>query len=593
MLKYRQFKYNKINNNVNNMSNNKASSFNFWSQFNIPVNAHNPFMDPSIFMSSMSTALQQIMKDAGKREKVRESLKGYTANLTEYILGRMKGDALDPPVALSGRDKRFHHDQWETNLFFDIMKQSYLSFSEWFDQTLNDEELDLDPAVRKQLRFYTQQIIHAMSPNNFAWLNPSVMEEAYKTGGASVMKGFLTMMEDLQKAKDPDMTDMNHFRLGENIATSKGSIVFRNDLIELIQYEPTTKEVFKTPLLIVPPWINKYYVFDLSEEKSMIRWLLDQGRTVFIISWVNPDMSHRYKNIESYIMEGPGAAIDVIKKITHENSVDAMGYCLGGTLLVCLAAYFSKIKCNDIASLTLLTTLTDFSEAGDLTTFMSEDYVQRIEKIMKEKGYLDGRIMARTFNMLRPAELVWSYVVNNYYLGKDPVPFDFLYWNSDNTNMPEAMHSNLLRFFYQKNMLVSPEVYKVNGEGVDLSKITLPVYMMSTKEDHIAPWKATYRGVSLLSNASLTFVLGGSGHVAGVINPPYKEKYGYWTNKDLSLEASDWQEKAVEHKGSWWLHWSDWLLELSGKKTEARAVGSVEYPSLCAAPGLYVFKSCE
>lgn len=575
------------------MSNNKASPFSFWSQFNIPVNTHNPFMDPSIFMSSMSAALQQIMQDTDKREKVKGSLQGYANNLTEYILSRMKGEAASPPIVLPNRDKRFHHDQWEANLFLDIMKQSYLSFSEWFEQTLNDEELDLDPAVRKQLRFYTQQIIHAMSPNNFAWLNPSVMEEAYKTGGASVMKGFLTMMDDFQKAKDPDMTDMSHFKLGENIATSEGSVVFRNDLIELIQYEPTTKEVFKTPLLIVPPWINKYYVFDLAPEKSMIRWLLDQGRTVFIISWVNPDASHRYKTIESYILEGPKAAVEIIKKITGENSVDTMGYCLGGTLLVCLAAYFSQTKCKDISSLTLLTTLTDFSEAGDLTTFMSEDYVQRIEKIMYEKGYLDGRIMARTFNMLRPAELVWSYVVNNYYLGKDPVPFDFLYWNSDNTNMPEAMHSNLLRFFYQQNRLVSPGKYKVNGEGIDLSKITVPVYMMSTKEDHIAPWKATYNGVSLLNNASLTFVLGGSGHVAGVINPPYKEKYGYWTNKDLRLGADEWQATAVEHKGSWWLHWHDWVSALNSKKTGARAVGSVEYPSLCPAPGLYAFKSCE
>lgn len=575
------------------MSNNKTSPFNFWSQFAAPLNTHNPFMDPSIFMSSMSAALQGIMQDPEKREKVKESLQERTSDLTDYILNRMKGESVKPPVELPARDKRFNHDQWESNPFLDIMKQSYLSFSEWFEHTLNDEGLDLDPAVRKQLRFYTQQIVHAMSPNNFAWLNPSVIEEAYKTGGASVMKGFVTMMDDLQKAKDPDMTDMSYFKLGENIATSKGSVVFRNDLIELIQYEPTTREVFKAPLLITPPWINKYYVFDLAEEKSMIRWLLDQGRTVFIISWVNPDTSHRDKNIESYILEGPKAAIEIIKKITGEDKVDAMGYCLGGTLLVCLAAYFSKIKRNDIASLTLLTTLTEFSEAGDLTTFMSEDYVQRIEKIMKEKGYLNGRIMARTFNMLRPAELVWSYVVNNYYLGKDPVPFDFLYWNSDNTNMPEAMHSNLLRLFYQQNSLVSPGKYTVNGVGIDLSNIMLPVYMMSTKDDHIAPWKATYNGVPLMKNASLTFVLGGSGHVAGVINPPYKEKYGYWTNPNLPLSSDEWQESAQEHKGSWWVHWHEWVSALNSVKVPARSIGSKEYPDLCEAPGLYVFKSCE
>ena len=505
----------------------------------------------------------------------------------------MSGELVDPPVKLATRDKRFNHDHWESNIFFDIMKQSYLVFSEWFEKTLNDDDLDLDPDEKKQMRMYVQQIIHSMSPNNFAFLNPSVIEEAKKTGGASMMKGFVTMVDDLQKGKDPDMTDMNHFKIGENIALSKGRVVFRNDLIELIQYSPTTEKVFSTPMLIVPPWINKYYVFDLSEEKSMIRWLLDQGRTVFIISWVNPDISHRYKSIESYILEGPKSAIEAIKNITKVPKVDAMGYCLGGTLLVCLEAYFSVMNRHDIASLTLLTTLADFSDAGDLTALASEEYVQKIEALMSEKGYLSGKIMARTFNMLRPSELVWSYVVNNYYMGKDPVPFDFLYWNSDNTNMPEAMHSNLLRFFYQQNRLTIPGKYKVDGEGVDLSKIELPVYMMSTKDDHIAPWKATYSGVSLMKNANLQFVLGGSGHVAGVINPPSKEKYGYWTNNNLTASADEWQAEAEEHKGSWWIHWHQWLTDLNNAKVSARIVGTKEGPALCEAPGEYVLKSCE
>jgi polyhydroxyalkanoate synthase len=389
------------------------------------------------------------------------------------------------------------------------------------------------------------------------------------------------------------MTDMNHFKVGENIALSKGSVVFKNDLIELIQYSPTTEKVFQKPMLIVPPWINKYYVFDLSPEKSMVQWLLDQGRTVFIISWVNPDVSHRYKTIEDYILEGPKAAIEAIQKITNVENVDAMGYCLGGTLLVCLTAYLSAINRHDISSLTLLTTLTDFSDAGDLTAFASEEYVQKIEKLMSDKGYLSGKIMARTFNLLRPSELVWSCVVNNYYMGKDPVPFDFLYWNSDNTNMPEAMHSNLLRFLYQENRLTKSGKYKVGGEGIDLSTIEIPIYMMSTQDDHIAPWKATYAGVSLMNNAKLQFVLGGSGHVAGVINPPAKEKYGYWLNKNLNLPADEWQSKAEECKGSWWTHWHQWLSDLDGVKIVARSVGSEEYPALYEAPGEYVLKSCE
>lgn len=575
------------------MLDNKFNSFNFGNSQTSLINEYNPFMDPSMLVSSMSAAITKIMQDPDKRENVQRSLTECTSTLTDYILKRMQGESVDSPIKLTCRDKRFHHEQWESNVLLDIMKHSYLVFSEWFDKTLNDEEIDLDPEERKKLRFYTQQIIHSMAPNNFAFLNPSVVEEAHKTGGASVMKGFMTMWEDLQKGKDPDMTNMSHFKLGENIATTKGSVVFRNDLIELIQYSPATEKVFKKPILVVPPWINKYYVFDLSEEKSMVRWLLDQGRTVFIISWVNPDIAHRYKTIESYVLEGPKAAVEVIKNITGETQVDAMGYCLGGTLLVCLAAYFAAVNRKDISSLTLLTTLTDFSDAGDLTTFMSEDYVNKIETLMSSKGYLDGRVMARTFNMLRPSELVWSYVVNNYYMGKEPAPFDFLYWNSDNTNMPEAMHSNLLRFFYQQNRLTKPGTYKIDGEGIDLSKIELPIYMMSTKDDHIAPWKATYSGIALMKNAKIEFVLGGSGHVAGVINHPSKEKYGYWVNKDLSLSTEQWQEKALENKGSWWVHWHEWLSSLGKELIPSRSVGSLEYPVLCDAPGTYAAKSCE
>lgn len=575
------------------MQNNKNNLFSFWSQFIPSVNTYNPFMDPQIFMSSMSEAMHRIMQNPEKRKMIQLSLQQTSNALTGYILSRMKGEKVSSPINISNRDKRFNHEQWDSNLFLDIMKQAYLLFSDWFEKTLNDEDLEMDLAIKKQVRFYTQQIIHAISPNNFAFLNPAVIEEANKTGGASVIKGFLTLIEDLQKGKDPDMTDMKYFKLGENIATTKGSVVFRNDLIELIQYEPTTEKVFKKPLLVVPPWINKYYIFDLSEEKSMVRWLLDQGRTVFIISWVNPDISHRHKTLESYVIEGPKAAIDVIRDITKEESIDAVGYCLGGTLLVCLAAYFSATNQKNISSLTLLTTLTDFSDAGDLTTFMSKDYVQRIETTMKEKGYLSGKIMARTFNMLRPSELVWSYVVNNYYLGKDPVPFDFLYWNSDNTNMPEAMHSNLLRFFYQHNYLTQPAKYKIEMEGVDLSKICLPIYMMSTKDDHIAPWKSTYKGISLMKNARINFVLGGAGHVAGVINPPAREKYGYWVNESLDPLPEDWQKNAKEYSGSWWGHWHKWLSSLDNEKCKARSVGSEKYPALCAAPGLYVFKECE
>lgn len=572
---------------------NKHTPFNFWKQFTSPVAAKNPFLDPEIFVSSMSNAMQQIMSNPDNAQKVAASLHATTQDLNRYILAKMKGEEATPVVETNKKDRRFKNQQWEENVFLDITKQSYLALSNWFETTLSDDTLNLDPATQKQVKFYTQQMVHAMSPSNVAFLNPDVLEEAYKTNGSSIMKGFLTMAEDLQKGKDPDMTDMNHFKVGENLGTTEGFVVYRNDLMELIQYTPTTAKAFKRPLLIVPPFINKFYIFDLSPEKSMVRWLLDQERTVFVVSWVNPDISHSKKSLESYVLEGPHTAIDVIKNITNEPNVDVMGYCLGGTLLVCLAAYYAKTNNASIASLTLLTTLTDFSNAGDLTTFMNEDYVQKIETLMAEKGYLSGKIMAKTFNMLRPSELMWNYVVNNYYLGKDPVPFDFLYWNSDNTNMPQTMHSQLLRLFYQQNQLTHANQFTIAGEGIDLSQIHLPVYMMSTKEDHIAPWKATYDGIQLMPNANITFVLGGAGHVAGVINHPSKNKYGYSLNSTLSKTAEEWEGAAKHTEGSWWTHWHEWITQLDPQKENAHNVGNKAYPAIVEAPGAYVFTPCK
>lgn len=565
----------------------------FWSKFPSVREYRNPFFDPDTFSKSMSHLGYHIMQNPSKQKHLQETLQQETQALTTYILAKIQGKEAEAPVQTPKRDKRFSHEQWDSNIFFDIIKQSYLVYAKWLEEHLHDTLVDIDPELKDQVRFYIQQIVHAYAPTNFALLNPSVMEEAVNTGGASLMKGFLTMAEDMAKGKDPDMTDMDHFKIGENLATTPGRVVFRNDLFELIQYTPTTKDVYQQPLLIVPPWINKFYVFDLSEEKSMVRWLLDQGRTVFIVSWANPTTEHRHKSMESYVLEGAKVAVETVKAITKQESIDALGYCLGGTLLTCLAAYFENTGRNDLASLTLLTTLTDFSNAGDLSAFISEDYVLRIEKMMQKKGYLSGRVMARTFNMLRPSELIWSYVVNNYYLGKSPVPLDFLYWNSDNTNMPEKMHKNLLRLFYRKNVLSRAGEFKVGGTPVDLSKIKLPVYMMSTKDDHIAPWKSTYMGTQLMKNAKLTFVLGGSGHVAGVINPPHKNKYGYWTSEDLKPTADLWKKNTQQHEGSWWTHWNQWLVGLNRKKTKALTKESKAYPTITEAPGLYVLQSCD
>lgn len=565
----------------------------YWSNLSNVRESYNPFFDPDAFSKSMSRLGYHIMQSPEKQEQLQKSLKAETEALTCYIIERLQGKEAIAPVETPKRDRRFNHDQWHSNIFFDIIKQSYLVYAKWLEESLHDTLVDIDPSLRDQIRFYIQQIVHAYAPTNFAFLNPLVVEEAINTSGASLMKGFLTMVEDLSKGKDPDMTDMNHFEIGKNLATTPGGVVFRNDLFELIQYTPTTQDVYQKPLLIVPPWINKFYVFDLSEEKSMVRWLLDQGRTVFIMSWVNPTTEHKHKSMESYVLEGTKVAVETVRSITKEPSIDTLGYCLGGTLLTCLAAYFKTTDRNDLASLTLLTTLTDFSDAGDLSAFMNEDYISRIEKMMKKKGYLSGRVMAKTFNMLRPSELMWSYVVNNYYLGRNPDPLDFLYWNSDNTNMPEAMHKDLLKGFYRKNILARSNEFKVDDQPIDLSTLTLPIYMMSTKEDHIAPWKSTYKGTQLMKNAKLTFVLGGSGHVAGVINPPKKKKYGYWTADSLKPTAEKWEEHLTQHEGSWWEHWHHWLSCLDSKKTRARHLGNKEHPMLTEAPGLYVFQKCD
>ena len=485
-------------------------------------------------------------------------------------------------------DRRFKAQEWQESVLFDFIKQSYLLTCEWMDKSIRSAE-GLDETAQEKLAFSTKLFASALSPTNFAMTNPDVIRETMKTNGENLIKGFENLIEDLERghgALKIRTTDYEAFKLGENIATTKGGVVYQNDLIQLIQYEPTTKEVHKRPLLIIPPWINKYYILDLRADNSFIKWAVEQGHTVFTISWVNPDKKLAQKRFEDYMNEGIIASLDEIKKITGEPDINAIGYCLGGTLLTITLAYLKAHKQDKrITSATFLTTLTDFVHAGDLKLFMDDEQLKLMDRQMAESGVLDGAHLQQTFSLLRANDLIWSFVINNYLLGKEPFPFDLLYWNEDSTNMPAAMHSFYLRKLYRDNLLIKPNGISMDSTPIDASKITTPAYFLSTREDHIAPWRATYQGTQLL-NGPKQFTLAASGHIAGVVNPPSKNKYCYWTAKDTPADPEQWMEKAKEQNGSWWPHWQKWVSDFSNGQTHQRKIKN----EIEAAPGSYVNK---
>ncbi|HKA40253.1 MAG TPA: class I poly(R)-hydroxyalkanoic acid synthase, partial [Burkholderiales bacterium] len=425
---------------------------------------------------------------------------------------------------------------------------------------------------------------------NFLLTNPEVLRETVASGGQNLVKGFNNLLEDLARGGGSQlrvrMTDERAFKLGLNIATTPGAVVFQNDLIQLIQYHPANGPVFRRPLLVIPPWINKYYILDLREKNSFVKWALEQGHTVFVISWVNPDRKLAHKSFDDYLSEGVLAALDAIEKATGEREVNAIGYCLGGTLLACALGCLAARKDERIVSATFFASLIDFSEAGELEVFVDEQQVAALEKRMQERGYLEGSEMANTFNMLRANDLIWSFVINNYLLGRDPFPFDLLYWNSDSTRMPAAMHAYYLRNMYIKNLLAKPGGIELCGVPVDLAKVRVPLYFASTVEDHIAPWRSTYAGARLFS-APVRFVLGGSGHIAGIVNPPAANKYSYWTSPKLPGTAEQWLKGASQHPGSWWPDWSGWVAQHGGDKVPARVPGKGKLKVIEDAPGAY------
>ena len=509
-------------------------------------------------------------------------------SLWATTLKRMQGEEVEPVAKPEPKDGRFQDPDWSQNPIFDFLKQAYLITTRWAEDMVNHAE-GIDEHTRHKAGFYVKQISSALSPSNFLATNPELIRETIKESGANLVRGMRMLAEDIEAGQGElklRQSDPSRFQVGVNMAVTPGKVVFRNDLIELIQYAPATETVLKRPLLIVPPWINKFYVLDLNPEKSFIRWAVSQGITVFCISWVNPDERHAHKGFEEYMREGIFAALDAVEQATGEKKVTTIGYCVGGTLLAVALAYMAAKGDDRIESATFFTTQVDFKNAGDLKVFVDEEQIKAVEESMKSRGYLEGARMANAFNMLRPNDLIWPYVVNVYVKGHAPFPFDLLYWNSDSTRMPAANHAFYLRNCYLENRLTKGEM-EVGGVRLDLKKVTIPIFNLAAREDHIAPAKSVFEG-SKAFGGKVDYVLAGSGHIAGVVNPVSKPKYQYWTGGAVKGDLKDWIAKAEEHPGTWWPYWASWIEKQAPKRVPAREPGKGKLKALCDAPGTYV-----
>ena len=509
--------------------------------------------------------------------------------LWAHAARRMTGETLPPVATPDPRDKRFSDPEWSTNQFFDFLKQAYLLTAQWADRLVSDAQ-GLDPHTKLKAEFYMRQIANAIAPTNFVLTNPELLRETLASNAQNLVRGMQMLAEDIAAGGGElklRQSDPSKFEVGRNLALTAGKVVFENELIQLIQYAPTTAKVLKPPVLIVPPWINKFYILDLTPEKSFIKWCVDRGLTVFVISWVNPDARLAKKTFEDYVREGPLAALEAIKRATGESKVHAVGYCVGGTLLAVTLALMAAERDRRILSATFFASQVDFTYAGDLKVFVDEEQVGALERRMAERGYLDAKEMANTFNMLRSNDLIWPYVINNYFKGKAPLPFDLLYWNSDATRMPAANHSFYLRNCYLDNTLAKGKM-ALGGRPLELKSIKVPVYNLATREDHIAPAKSVLFG-STFFGGPVTFVLAGSGHIAGVVNPPQLSKYQFWTGgKPRKAGLEQWLAKAKEHPGSWWPHWLAWLKAHDPRQVKPRRPGGGKLKPIEDAPGSYV-----
>lgn len=559
----------------------------FWERQNAEHGFQIP--DPMVIGKAFFELGTALLSDPVKLAEQQSALWRSYTDLWQNTARRLAGEEAEPLIAPAKDDNRFRDDAWSENVLFDTLKQSYLLTADWMQQTAGAAD-GLDPKTREKVSFYTRQWVNALSPTNFATTNPKVLQATLDTKGENLVKGLDNLLGDLEQGDGRlkiSMTDTSAFKLGENVALTPGKVIFRNDLMELLQYTPSTEQVARRPLLIVPPWINKFYVLDLQPKNSFIKWAVDQGHTVFVISWVNPDESLSRKGFEDYMLEGPLAALDAIAAATGERQANVVGYCIGGTLTACTLAYMAAKGDDRITSATFLTTMTDFEEPGELGVFIDEEQLDHLESHMAEQGYLDGAHMSQVFNMMRDNDLIWSFVINNYLLGREPFAFDLLYWNSDNTRMPSMMHGMYLRKMYLENRLVEPGGITLAGEPIDLRKIKVPCYLLSTHDDHIAPWKSTYRATQIYGGP-VRFVLSASGHIAGVVNPPAKGKYCYWTNARKPKDPAAWFAAAKREEGSWWPDWNTWLGKHAGGTVAARVPGDGALKALAEAPGTYV-----
>ena len=573
-------------NNLANANTKKAEEF-FAELKNGPETAD---LDRLGLLQAWSAALQEIWTNPQAAMDAYSRYWQDSMQLWQHSMHKMMGGDSDAVIDAEQGDRRFRSEQWSEDAWFSHLKQSYLLTSRALLDTLGEVK-NLDENDKLKLDFYSRQMIDAASPSNFIFSNPDVIKATVDSSGQNLVDGWKNLTRDVERGGGQlqiKMTDFSAFELGKNIAATPGDVVYQNRMMQLIQYRSTSGEVYKKPLLIVPPWINKFYVLDMQEKNSMVRWLVEQGHTVFVISWVNPDASYAGIGFEEYMLEGPVKAQQVIAEITGETSINAIGYCLGGTLLAATLAWFAAREQKPITSATFLASLIDFSEPGEIKVFVDEKQVSQLEEEMQKTGYLDGSSMASSFGMLRANDLIWSFVINNYLLGKEPRAFDLLYWNADSTRMPAKMHSFYLRKMYLENVFKDPGGIELDGIAIDISKVDIPVYFVSTLDDHIAPWATTYLGARIFSGP-VRFILGESGHIAGIVNPPSANKYGYYSKPGrLPKHVDAWYKGAKHQSGSWWLDWQQWLQKRGKVKVSSRSIGSESHPALEPAPGSYV-----
>lgn len=546
-------------------------------------------LDPFNMKQAYSDWWEAVAKNPQKVIEANMAFWQKSLELTQQAMFGFMGADTAPVIETPKSDRRFSHEDWANKPIFDVIKQSYLLTSDWMRKVVASAE-GLDEHTSERVKFFTERMLDAMSPTNFALTNPAVIEKIRETKGANLVHGLKNMLEDLEAGKGQlkiRMTDASAFELGKNVAATPGKVVFQNRMFQLLEYTPTTEQVLKRPLLIVPPWINKFYIMDLQPKNSLLKWLVDQGHTVYVISWVNPDETYAETGFEDYITGGVLKALDAIQYDTGESEINAIGYCIGGTLLASSLAYMKATGDTRIKSATFFTTMLNFANPGELGLFIDDEQIKGLEGKMLETGYLDGSTMAGTFNLLRANDLIWSFYINNYLLGNDPRPFDLLYWNSDSTRMPAKMHSWYLRNLYLNNQLCQPKALNVHGVPLDLTSIDIPACFISAVEDHIAPWQSTYSGARLFGGKT-RFILGGSGHIAGIINPPGANKYNYRVTDELPEDGEAWAKQAAVNAGSWWPEWDRWVRALDNAQVPARVPGQGKLAAIEDAPGTYV-----